>query len=860
DHVGLITVKVTATDGSDVSVSDEFTLTVANTNDDPTVANPIDDQSTDEDAPFTFQVPADTFADIDVGDTLTLTATLANGDPLPGWLSFDPATGTFSGTPENDHVGLITVKVTATDGSDVSVSDEFTLTVDNTNDDPTVANPIDDQSTDEDAPFTFQVPADTFADIDVGDTLTLSATLVNGDPLPGWLSFDPATKTFTGTPLNGHVGTITVKVTATDGSDVSVSDEFTLTVANTNDAPTVATPIVDQTANEDEAFSFTVPTGTFDDVDVGDSLTLSATLPNGDPLPTWLTFNPETGTFSGTPENGDVGTITVKVTATDGSDVSVSDEFTLTVNNTNDAPVFTSAAAVSVSENGMAAYTAVATDVDAGTTLTYTLSGDDAGLFDIDANSGVVTFKVAPDFEDPKDADGDNAYQIIVTADDGTNTTSQAVTITVTDVLEVIAGSGDDDTLVGGVGDDAIDAGGGDDKLDGGEGDDILRGGAGNDILRGGLGFDILVGGDGDDTYHLEDEDDVVVDTAGNDTITSTISRSLANYTGIENLTLLGSAAINGTGNSGDNVITGNDADNVLNGGGGKDTLIGLGGNDTYITDGDDTIVEAANAGIDTVQSSVSFTLGANLENLILTGSKALNGTGNALDNVITGNNAANVLNGGGGKDTLIGHGGNDTYITDGGDTIVEAANGGIDTVQSSVSLTLGANLENLILTGSALNGTGNGLANVITGNRGANKLDGGAGNDTLKGDAGNDTLNGGLGKDILTGGTGKDVFVFNTKPASTNIDTITDFSVKDDTIHLENGVFTALTKVGKLSAAAFAKNTSGLAADKDDRVIYETDTGKLFYDADGNGKGKGVHFATLTKNLALTADDFFII
>jgi Ca2+-binding RTX toxin-like protein len=325
----------------------------------------------------------------------------------------------------------------------------------------------------------------------------------------------------------------------------------------------------------------------------------------------------------------------------------------------------------------------------------------------------------------------------------------------------------------------------------------------------------------------------------GTDTVHSSVSFTLG--ANLENLVLTGSAAINGTGNTLANRITGNSANNTLNGAGGADTLIGGAGNDTYITDGGDTITENASQGTDTVQSSVSFTLGANLENLVLTGSAAINGTGNTLANRITGNSANNTLNGAGGADTMIGGAGNDTYITDGGDTITENARQGTDTVRSSVSLTLGANLENLVLTGSAnINGTGNTLANTLTGNTGANSLNGGAGNDTL------------------TGGSGKDTFIFNTALGSSNIDRITDFNVVDDTIRLENAIFLGLAN-GTLAASAFVRNTSGNAADASDRIIYETDTGKLYFDRDGTGAAAKVHFATIGTNLNVTNSDFFV-
>ena len=230
-----------------------------------------------------------------------------------------------------------------------------------------------------------------------------------------------------------------------------------------------------------------------------------------------------------------------------------------------------------------------------------------------------------------------------------------------------------------------------------------------------------------------------------------------------------GTAGFSLAGSLGDDRLTGGTGNDVLSGGGGNDTIRGNGGADTlrggvgddlYFAATGDTIVEAAAAGIDTVRSSVSMTLGANLDNLVLTGSGVQNGTGNGLANRITGTAGVNTLNGGTGADTLIGGAGNDIYITDGSDMIVEAAAAGIDTVRSSVSMTLGANLENLVLTGSGVqNGTGNGLANRITGNGSANLLRGADGADTLVGGAGNDTLNGGAGADdfVFTNGCGVD-------------------------------------------------------------------------------------------------------
>ncbi|MEI7222648.1 putative Ig domain-containing protein, partial [Pectobacterium carotovorum] len=326
--VGNLTIKVTATDGSNASVSTTFGLSVTNVNDAPVVSTPIPPQNVAQGGGFNFTVPDGTFSDPD-GDTLTLSATLANGSPLPSWLRFDPTIGTFSGTPGNADVGTLVIRVTATDGSNTSISTSFGLTVTNANDAPVVATPIPPQNVTQGGGFNFTVPDGTFSDPD-GDTLTLSATLANGSPLPSWLRFDPTIGTFSGTPGNADVGTLVIRVTATDGSNTSISTSFGLTVTNANDAPVVATPIPPQNVTQGGGFNFTVPDSTFSDPD-GDTLTLSATLANGSPLPSWLRFDPTIGTFSGTPGNADVGTLVIRVTATDGSNTSISTSFGLTV-------------------------------------------------------------------------------------------------------------------------------------------------------------------------------------------------------------------------------------------------------------------------------------------------------------------------------------------------------------------------------------------------------------------------------------------------------------------------------------------------------------------------------------------------
>lgn len=282
-----------------------------------------------------------------------------------------------------------------------------------------------------------------------------------------------------------------------------------------------------------------------------------------------------------------------------------------------------------------------------------------------------------------------------------------------------------------------------DNTLTGGAGANVLSGLGGHDVLDGQGGADRMVGGAGDDRYVVDHASDAVVEVAGEglDTVGSTIAYVLPSD--VEDLVLLGSGSIAATGNALANRLTGNTGANTLDGKAGADTMLGGKGNDIYVVDAaGDLVTELASEGADTVQSSVSFVLGANVEHLTLTGAAAISASGNTAANTLVGNAASNTLDGGAGSDTLRGSAGDDTYVVDAtGDAITENASEGMDTVRSTIAWTLGANLERLVLTGTAsVAGTGNTLANALTGNAGANLLDGKAGADAMAGGAGNDT------------------------------------------------------------------------------------------------------------------------
>ncbi|HVQ08596.1 MAG TPA: calcium-binding protein [Allosphingosinicella sp.] len=386
-----------------------------------------------------------------------------------------------------------------------------------------------------------------------------------------------------------------------------------------------------------------------------------------------------------------------------------------------------------------------------------------------------------------------------------------------------------------------------------------IIGNKGNNSLDGGSGGnDILIGGDGNDTYHVRRSGLTLTETATGgtaDKIIAYLDFDLRTVTNIEDLqAATGTAPINLLGNEFANRLTGNDGNNILNGGAGAaDIMVGGLGDDIYrINQAGDSVLETVNAGTDTIYVHFSYSIEAftHVENLSAAdqiGTESLNFTGNGQHNIIVGNYGANILDGtSGGEDTLYGLVGNDTYvIRSSGDHPVEQVGQGSDTAYAYLSWTLQAGTEVEVVSTvshaatTAIDLTGNEFGQTVVGNAGANVLDGKGGNDLLAG----------LG--------GADTFAFTSALGAGNVDTIFDFSAADDTIALDDAVFTGLTP-GALPAGAFV--TGAAAQDLDDRIIYNQATGQLFYDADGSGAGAAVHFATLSGAPAITAADFMVI
>ena len=287
------------------------------------------------------------FDDVDFihGDSLAYSATLSDGAPLPAWLTFDAATGTFSGVPAGTDAGVLNVAVTATDSGGLSATTNFQLRIESLNAAPVAV--ADLVAINEDAAQAIIAAADLLAndtDPDVGDIPSLTgfdAITVQGNTVTQDAAGDLV--------LNigdryrslgaGQTASDSFSYTISDAADLTSTASVNVNIAGMNDAPVVGTAIASQQTDEDAPFSFAVPVGAFTDIDNDDTLSYSATLADGSSLPTWLTFDVTTQTFSGTPDNGDVGNYSVTVTATDIGGLFASSTLVVDVANINDAPM-----------------------------------------------------------------------------------------------------------------------------------------------------------------------------------------------------------------------------------------------------------------------------------------------------------------------------------------------------------------------------------------------------------------------------------------------------------------------------------------------------------------------------------------
>lgn len=410
----------------------------------------------------------------------------------------------------------------------------------NSNHPPVINQLITEASTTEDSQFMLDLTT-AFSDPDVQDELNYGLTLENGDPLPNWMNFDPITRVLSGIPGNAEVGSINLKITATDLAGESATQTFVLTVTNTNDAPVVVGSIENQQVVDGNTYTYTIPSALFQDVDVGDTLTLSMAQSNQSPLPTWLTFDPQTLTLTGSPSAADIATpLNLTVTASDTSGSSVSTSFTLTV-----------AAMASQSLVGTA-------------------------------------------------------------------------------------------------------------------GNDVLIGGSGNDTLNGGAGADSMSGGYGNDLYIVDNSGDVITENAGegSDTVQAPFNYVLA--ANVENLTLTGTGATLGTGNALANVIIGNSGNNTLRGNGGADTLNGGAGTDTVTYSGQNPSVR--------VNLTTGLGKGGDAEGDVYISIE--NVTDSWSNDLIIGNSVANRLDGTSGNDILQGMSGNDSLADSYGRNVLDGGDG----------------------------------------------------------------------------------------------------------------------------------------------------------------------------------------
>jgi|GEM_PF-914767 len=532
----------------------------------------IADQVATQDVAFNFQIPTDSFSDPDVNDRLTYTATLADGSTLPSWLTFDATTCTFNGTPLNDAVGNINIKVTAADLAGASISQNFGLSVNNINDAPTLSLAIPNQRTVEGASFSFTIPANSFNDIDAGDVLTYSINQADGSSLPGWLTFNALNNTLSGTPSLNDANVLSLTVTVTDQGGLKATSLFELNIAN----------LITGTINNDNMLGTAgddyISTGAGNDIVTGSAG--NDTIVGGTGYDTLA---------------GGLGNDTFLI---DGADAAY-DRF----DGGDGYDTIQGGAGNDTIRVNLFSGTNTVEKIDGGTgqnILSGSVNNDTIDL----SNTELVNIALI-------DAGAGND---VVTGSAGNDT--------------IVGGTGYD-TLAGGLGNDTFLIDGADaayDRFDGGDGYDTIQGGAGNDTIRvnlfsgtntvekidGGTGQNILSGSVNNDTIDLSNTELVniaLIDAgAGNDIVTGSAGNTIIQgKDGADHL----------TDAKGSNLLDAGAGGDVLFAGTGNDLLIGGLGNDVITTGaGYDVIVFNKGDGQDIVNASTgadnTISLGGN--------------------------------------------------------------------------------------------------------------------------------------------------------------------------------------------------------------------------------------------------------
>ncbi|MBD2357464.1 cadherin-like domain-containing protein, partial [Tolypothrix sp. FACHB-123] len=740
-----LTYNVVDGNGGTVAANQSFEITAVN--DVPTGVASATLVDGIEDTPYPIDVSdlLQGFSDVDGDDTLSVAdLTATNGTLLKD------NNGDYTFTPDANFNGRVDLTYNVVDGKGgtVAANQSFEITAVNNAPTGTASATLVDGI--EDTAYTIDVSdlLPGFSDVD-GDTLSVAdLTATNGtleDNGNGTYTFTPDANfledngngTYTFTPDANFNGRVDLTYNVVDGKGGTVAATQFFHLATVNDAPTgtASATLVDGTEDTPYLIGISNLLPGFSDVD-GDNLSVAdLTATNGT-----LEDNGN-GNYTFTPNANFNGRVDLSYNVVDGKGGTVAATQFFNLAAVNDAPIARNDAfTITIVQNPaieISAATLLSNDSDVDVTDVLSIisfSQPSQGTL-VNSNGAYIYTPVTGYF-------GSDSFTYTISDVSGFTSTA-TVNLTINPNFNVINGTSGTDNLTGTTQRDMISGLQGNDTISGLDNNDLLNGGDGNDSLVGGSGNDSLFG------------------NAGNDTL---------------------------VGSSGNDTLVGNDGNDSLSGGTGNDILDGGLGNDNYAVDSiNDVVIEGVDAGTDLVRSSVTWTLSANLENLTLNDSSAINGTGNNLNNLITGNSAANSLSGADGNDTLVGSGGNDNLvggdgndsldggtgndILDGGlgndnytvdsinDVVIEAVDAGTDLVSSSITWTLGNNLENLTLTvSSAINGTGNNLNNFIRGGTGANVLSGGDGDDTIDGNSGNDNLSGGVGNDSLLGNSGNDI------------------------------------------------------------------------------------------------------